>query len=200
MSREKITPGRMAFVHLSAHDTAEFLDRFDPGISVAIELGPEITVIAGEAGAIASALASLEASGIRSRLSRMTFAFHSPLVLSLEQSFLGPLQQVNAESGFLPIYSSVTGTRHSGTRFDHEYWWRVVHQRALFRSTLNAVLADGYRRFVEVGPHPILLHALRDTAQESGMEIVALAPMKRNCDDAAELERFLQLSALPRNL
>lgn len=180
MTRHAVAPGSMAFVHLSASAAKEALRQFYGSISIAIDLAPQTAVISGEASMIASAIAHLQAGGIDCRLSRIHFAFHSPLALAFEQVFLHPLQHVETADGFLPVYSSLTGGRLPGSRFDRDYWWQIVHRPALFRSTVEALLADGYRTFVEIGPHPILSQSVQEIAQQSGMEIVALPTMKRN--------------------
>jgi malonyl CoA-acyl carrier protein transacylase len=194
LTREKITPGRMAFIHLPTRTIREFLEDFNRHVSVAVELSPKINIISGEEAAVASAIARLVESGVRCRSARIGFAFHSPLVLPFKQTFVGPLQGMMPESGFLPVYSSLTGRKENGALFDCEYWWQIVYKPALFRSAIEAMLSDGFRMFLELGPHPVLLPAVRDIAHASKKEIGTFCLMRRNCDDAAELERLVQLS------
>jgi acyl transferase domain-containing protein len=195
LTREALAAGQIAIVHVSTEVVHEYLNEFNEPVSIAVELSPNLSVISGNEAAIASAISKLTERGVRCQLAPIGFAFHSPLMLPLQRSFLGPLRRLSAEPGFLPVYSSVTGAQQPGTRFDRAYWWSIVYKPASFRSAIESVLSDGYTRFVEIGPHPILLSSVHDIAHASGRDVVRLSVMQRSCDGLTELERLVHLES-----
>ena len=188
LTRWKLSPGQMAFTRLSASETRKILKQFDDRAVLAVELSPAMNVISGPESVIGGILATLNERGVRCGRIQVGFAFHSPEVLSLKEPFFDYLQQIRAESGSVPMYSSVTGLRHDGTHFDHEYWWQIYHRPARFHSLIISLLADGFDTFVEVGPHPTLLQAINDTARASGKVVVVVCGMKRDQDDRSSWE------------
>ena len=188
LTRWKLSPGQMAFARLSASETTKILKQFDDLAVLAVELSAAMNVISGPERVIVGILATLRERGVHCGRIRVGFAFHSPEVLSLKSPFFDFLQHVRAESGSVPMYSSVTGFRHDGTQFDNEYWWQIYHQPARFHSLVSSLLADGFDTFVEVGPHPILLQAINDTARASGKVVLAVCAMNRDQDERTSWE------------
>jgi 6-methylsalicylic acid synthase len=91
-------------------------------------------------------------------------AFHSPileqLAMPLEEALAGSLQP---KSPKIPVYStSNSDSRTPGLR-DTEYWVKNMVKPVLLKSAVNAAAADGYRVFVEVSSHPIVLHSVNET-------------------------------------
>ena len=48
-----------------------------------------------------------------------------------------------------------------------------------FAAAVQAALEDGYRVFAELAPHPLLTHAVEQTAGSLDMPVAALAGMRR---------------------
>ena len=48
-----------------------------------------------------------------------------------------------------------------------------------FAAAVQAALEDGYRVFTELSPHPLLTHAVDQTARSLDMPVAALAGMRR---------------------
>ena len=72
-----------------------------------------------------------------------------------------------------------------------EYWYRNLRQPVRFRDTVRTLLADGYRAFIEVSPHPVLIAGTQDTADETLGDLedaVIGGSLRRN---QGGLDRFL---------
>ena len=193
LTRQKLPPGCMAYVDLTADSTNRVLREFGSRAYVAVELSPRLNVISGPESVIREILPVLKSRQVHCGLLRINFAFHSPEVMSLQEPFLSSLKRVRtANLERVPIYSSVTGHRQAGTEFDHQYWWQIVHQPARFHSLTNALLEDGYGVFVEIGPHPTLLQAIDDTACSTGRQPLTICGMKRGEDERATWEELLR--------
>jgi acyl transferase domain-containing protein len=189
--------GSMAVVNLTADQTAEYIDKVAPLVSIAVELDPETTVLAGDRNAIGSVIHTLESRGVRCTVLPLADAFHSRRVDPVKNEFFAALSDLKAESGRLPVYSSVTGDRQSGTFFGVDHWWKIMSDRARFASLVKSLCRDGYRTFVEIGPHPVLADSIQRTARYIGLNVSVFSLMKRGENDCTTFDRTV--SALPSN-
>ncbi len=64
-------------------------------------------------------------------------------------------------------------------RCDADYWADNLRHTVRFAAAVQAALEDGYRVFGELAPHPLLTHAVEQTARSLDMPIAALAGMRR---------------------
>ena len=68
---------------------------------------------------------------------------------------------------------------------------RNLRQTVRFTDAVSGLLDDGVSIFVELGPHPILLHSVQQTAQSTGREAITVA-----CGRREESEQASALIAL----
>ena len=78
-----------------------------------------------------------------------------------------------------------------GHEFDAAYWGRNLRQTVRFTDAVSGLLEDGVTIFVELGPHPILLHSIAQTAQCRDKNIIALACGRRQDHDLVALSAAL---------
>ncbi|HEY6033723.1 MAG TPA: hypothetical protein VIV58_05670, partial [Kofleriaceae bacterium] len=55
------------------------------------------------------------------------------------------------------------------------YWWQVAREPVYFFSMLQRMIADGYRRFIEIGPAPMLAETARQAALGTGVTVEVLS-------------------------
>ena len=67
------------------------------------------------------------------------------------------------------------GRRAEGHEFDAAYWGRNLRRTVRFTDAVSGLLEDGVTIFVELGPHPILLHSIAQTAQCRDTNIITVA-------------------------
>ncbi|MGO2769603.1 SDR family NAD(P)-dependent oxidoreductase [Pseudomonas taetrolens] len=174
--------GRMAAVGLCAEATS----------AVLVELGLEqLLVIAGENSSRGATVAGplealtqleqvLSERQVFIRLLDLDYAFHSPSMNPIEQQVIADLAHIRPRSTTLPFYSTVVGAQLDGERLDGHYWWQNIRMPVLFQGAMDALVAQGFNLFVEVGPHPILRSYVTDaltSAERSGHVIATLLRM-----------------------
>jgi acyl transferase domain-containing protein len=192
VTEHKRRPGGMAYVSLGPREVGMVAGEYSGAVSIAVELSRSLTVVSGEAGALEGFLALLGKKGIRCGLVNVGFAFHGPEVSELRPGFVAQLQGLRLNPESVPVYSSVSGRRHAGQDFDAGYWWRVMSEPALFSTLVHSLLEDGYRTFVEFGPHPMLTQSILEEAHSTQKEVVVFPTMRRDRDERSVLDETLR--------
>ncbi|MCD0451596.1 acyltransferase domain-containing protein [Actinocorallia sp. API 0066] len=169
--------GAMASVALPAGEAAR---RAGKGVWVAALNGPAQTVVSGEAEAVAAYVAACEAEGIRARLVPVDYASHAPTVEPLRADLTERFAGLSPQAGQVPFHSTVTAGRLDGSALDAAYWYRNLREPVRLTDTVRGLIADGHRVFLEVSPHPVLVPALLDTAEEVGAPAVATGTLRRD--------------------
>lgn len=153
-----------------------------PDLAIAAVNGPENTVVSGPLASIASCLETLQACGWRARRVRTSHAFHSALM----EPALAPIEEAAARlrprAPEVPVLSTLTGDWLSGGDVGTSgYWSRRVRQAVRFSEGLERLYADGYRVFVEIGPHATLSSI---AARCLPADDLTLVPTHRRGEDA----------------
>lgn len=175
--------GAMAVVELSRADTESRLRGLESQVSVAVCNSPTSTVISGDPTVVAQVLAGLEKDGVFARLVKVDVASHSPQMDPLAAELVDSLHGLQAHSGAVPMYSTVTAGLADGASFDASYWGRNLRQPVQFGATVEAMVAAGITAFIELGPHPVLTQAVEQTARAMHKDVVAVACGRRDTAD-----------------
>lgn len=81
----------------------------------------------------------------------------------IKDELLTSLADLKPQRAKLPLYlTAEPGAVAQGTELDAGYWWRNVREAVHFRAAVDRLLDDGYGVFLEIGPHPVLAHSLRE--------------------------------------
>lgn len=187
-------PGLMATLCASAADCREWLHATGGAASLAVELGPGRTVISGEHNAVRSVLAKARRSGCAGRVLPMAHAYHSPDVAGLAAGFLARLADLTVGPSRMDVYSSVTAQTVDRPPLQH--WWDVCSQPAWFHTLVMRLLRQGYRTFVEIGPHPMLGPAIEEAAANAGIAVEVMCTMRRDTRGDLQLMRITTRNAV----
>ena len=133
-------------------------------VSVAASNGPRSSVISGAPEAVAAVMAGLERDGVFCRLVKVDVASHSPQMEPLAAELALALDGLTPAPASVPIYSTALGRRADGQTFDAGYWARNLREPVLFSAAVSRLADDGITVFLELGPHPILLPSVQQTA------------------------------------
>ena len=79
----------------------------------------------------------------------------------------------------VPYYSATLFDPREQPACDAGYWVDNLRHTVRFSAAVQAALEDGYRVFAELSPHPLLTHAVEQTARSLDMPVAALAGMRR---------------------
>ncbi|MBF6353222.1 HAD-IIIC family phosphatase [Nocardia higoensis] len=180
-------PGAMAIVGLPEGRTADRLAAFDGRISIAAVNVGRSTIVAGEQPAVEQLLAELEQTGVYTRLgaSGPGFAGHCRLIEAIREPLTAELSGMMANPPVTPWYSTVSGAPVAGEPIEPEYWYRNARETVRFAATIEAMIEDGFRYFVELGVHPSLTTAVQSVSEDRGREVVAVGSLVRDQDGPA---------------
>ncbi|MFQ6148764.1 SDR family NAD(P)-dependent oxidoreductase, partial [Streptomyces seoulensis] len=184
--------GGMASVATDVEQVRTLLAGYE-GLEVAAVNGPRSVVVAGSDPALASLIADCEASGLRARRIPVDYASHSARVEEIEEELRTVLAGVTPGAGRVPFYSAVTGEPIDTTTLDAGYWYRNLRHTVRFESAIRALAADGFRTYVEVSSHPVLVPGIEETVQTCGPGPVVVTGTLRR--DEGGPTRFLEALA-----
>ncbi|MEH2172001.1 SDR family NAD(P)-dependent oxidoreductase [Nostoc sp.] len=141
-----------------------------PEVAIAAINAPRQIAISGASGAIASAVAILEARGVQTKSLKVSHAFHSPLMQPMVAEFEQIAQQVSYRTPNPNIHfiSNITGQLAGVEISTPEYWVQHILQPVQFANSIVSLSALGNLACLEVGPHPILVSMGRQCIPESG--------------------------------
>jgi phthiocerol/phenolphthiocerol synthesis type-I polyketide synthase B len=191
LMQRKSGQGAMAVVELPIREAAERMADWEGQVNVAVSNSPRSSVISGHAGAVQQVMAELERDGVFCRAVKVDVASHSPQMDEPAASLAAELIGMDTHEGRVPIWSTVLGRRAQGGEFGDTYWGRNLRETVLFSEAVNGLLDADISLFVELGPHPILLHTIEQTAHARGVRATTVA-----CGRHSEGESAAFLSAL----
>ena len=106
-------------------------------------------------------------------------ASHSPQVDPILDELADVLADLSPMTPEVPYYSATLFDPRERPCCDAEYWVDNLRHTVRFAAAVQAALEDGYRVFAELAPHPLLTHAVEQTARSLDMPLAALAGMRR---------------------
>ncbi|WP_051023031.1 hybrid fatty acyl-AMP ligase/type I polyketide synthase [Nocardia pneumoniae] len=184
-------PGAMAMIGLPEAEVGRRLAEFGGRVSIAAVNVRRSTIVAGEQAAVEELLAAMDSAGIYTRLGAAGpgFAGHCRLIESIRDPLTTELASMSANSPATPWYSTVSGELMTNEPIGPGYWYRNARETVRFAATIERMIADGFRYFVELGVHPSLTAAVRTVAEELAREVVAVGSLVRDQDGPTCLAR-----------
>lgn len=168
-------------------DTAEKLIALYPGqVEIAAVNAPAALTLSGDTEALKEVAEVVEEEGGFARMLQVEVPYHSHFMEPLRPELIASLDGIAPSEPERALYSTVTGERVGATKYDADYWAENVRKPVRFAAAIRSLLGDGYRHFVEVGPHPVLRRAIGDTFQAVGVDarLVPTLSMRENDIDA----------------
>jgi polyketide synthase 5 len=172
--------GAMASVELPAKQVlSELAVRSVKDVVVAVVASPQSTVIGGATQTVRELVAAWEQRDVVAREIAVDVASHSPQVNPILDELTDALADLNPMTTEVPFYSATQFDPREQPVCDSRYWVDNLRRTVRFAAAVRAALEDGYRVFAELAPHPLLTHALEQTARSLDMPLAALASMRR---------------------
>jgi len=141
---------------------------------------PGQLVISGEADKIAKAVELAKTKGAKRAIALpVAGAYHSPLMASAQPKLQAELAKIKLALPAVPVISNVTGQTHGSAM---EISARLVEQvtsSVLWEKSMRQLLAQGFTRFIELGP---------GTALSGFMKRIDKSAQMLNVADVASLE------------
>ncbi|MGW2267634.1 type I polyketide synthase [Streptomyces koyangensis] len=179
--------GGMVSVARGVEEVRGLLAGWEGRIGVAAVNGPSSVVVSGDAEALDEFVSACEESGVRARRVAVDYASHSAHVERIEGELAGLLAPVAPRSCDVPFYSTLSGGVIDTAGLDAAYWYGNLRGTVEFEAGTRALLADGFRVFVEVSAHPVVVTGVQETIEDAGVRAGVVGTLRR---DEGGLERF----------
>ncbi|MGV0853564.1 sulfolipid-1 biosynthesis phthioceranic/hydroxyphthioceranic acid synthase [Mycolicibacterium phlei] len=173
--------GAMASVELPASQViSELAARGVTDVSLAVVASPQSTVVGGATESVRELIAAWEQRDIMAREVAVDVASHSPQVDPILDDLADALEDLDPREPEIPYYSATLYDPREEADYDADYWVDNLRHTVRFAAAVQAALEDGHRVFAELSPHPLLTHAVDQTARSLDVPAAVLAGMRRN--------------------
>jgi len=162
--------GAMLAAGISEEAALTLIDGYDK-VSIAAVNSPHSVTLSGDKEQMNALSKLLESEGRFNRKLDVEVAYHSGQMEPIKNAILEALKGISPQETSIPFFSTVEGDRIQGSELSANYWWKNVRQPVRFSQSVSALLADGCFDFLEVGPHPVLGHSIREIAAEANMTV-----------------------------
>jgi [acyl-carrier-protein] S-malonyltransferase len=141
---------------------------------------PGQRVISGEADKIAKAVELAKAKGAKRAIALpVAGAYHSPLMAGAQPKLQAELAKIKISTPVVPVISNVTGQAHGNAADISARLVEQVTSSVLWEKSMRYLLAQGFTRFIELGP---------GTALSGFMKRIDKGAQMLNVVDVASLE------------
>ena len=164
--QQVIGKGKMAHIAVPVQRLEEYLTTYQKHISVAAINSPNATVLTGDEEVLHELISIFEKNNIFCRMLRIDIPFHSHFIEPYMEKCRRSLSSIQVHPATIPIYSSYRGAFHKENDFHADYWVKHIREKVLFANSMNAMINDGYRIFIEISPHPVLSASMHECFQE----------------------------------
>ncbi|MBV2155597.1 non-ribosomal peptide synthetase/type I polyketide synthase [Kitasatospora sp. SUK 42] len=179
--------GAMLAVGLPEAEAERRIRPYRTRLSLAAVNSPSAVTLAGDTGALRELAGELQQQGVFARFLDVEVPYHSVRMDPIKDELIASLAGIKPRDAQLPLYLTAQEGLAQGPELDGEYWWRNVRRPVRFRAAVERMAEDGHRLFLELGPHPVLGHAIRECAEQAHV----LASIRRQQDEPERLTRTL---------
>lgn len=163
------TAGGLLSVRAAVHEVDSILKSAALPVYVTHLNSPKQTVIAGSRDGIAAAKSLLDRQGLAAMSIPVPAPFHTPLLAEAEEAFERMSASVPMRPpvcGFLSATNVQYLAEPSGIR---QSLVRQLTQPVMYMPSIQRMLGEGYRVFLEVGPNDVLTRMNRDIVESQAL-------------------------------
>ncbi|MEJ3750132.1 SDR family NAD(P)-dependent oxidoreductase [Actinomycetes bacterium KLBMP 9797] len=188
----RLGPGAMAVVELAADEFDAFADGLD-GVYLAVLASPRQIVVTGAVRAVRMLVARADATNRMARMLTTEGAGHSPAVDPLLSPLAEALAGLRPAPPAVPFYSTVVGDPRAVPPLDAAYWAANLRSPVRLAHAIGAASDDGFRFFLEISPHPVLVRPIRATLEAGGVPDALVTGTLRRDGGAGAFARQLAI-------
>ncbi|WP_413803785.1 type I polyketide synthase [Streptomyces iranensis] len=159
--------GGMVSLGVGVEEAERLVGGWSGRVEVAAVNGPLSVVVAGEPEALGELVGECEGAGVRVRWVDVDYASHTARVEVVEEELARSLSQVRPVSSGIPFFSTVEAEWVDTVELDAGYWYRNLRSTVRFAPSVECLLEEGFRAFVEVSAHPVLTMSIEAAAERA---------------------------------
>ena len=185
--------GAVVSIALPPSELEPQLKHWGERVTIAAHDGPTSTLVSGDPEAIEALMAEFasQSSGTATRRLAISYPIATAQIDTVREEILSVLEGLTPRAIVTPLYSTVRAEKLVGRELDAEYWYRNVRMSTRFADTIDKMLADGYRFFVEVSPDTMLREAIEASFVKADVTAVAVGSLGRDEGGPTRLMRSL---------
>ncbi|MEU6831898.1 SDR family NAD(P)-dependent oxidoreductase [Nocardia beijingensis] len=168
--------GAMAVLEAAPEEAAKLVEPMRSEVAIAAINGPRSVVVSGTPRYIDTLVRRATRRDMFARKLAVDFAAHGPQVATVLAPFVAALTEIAPLTPRLPVYSTARrGAKLTTAAMDRDYWAENAAGTVQLAAALERAAEDGIATVVEIGPHPVLLAAVREYPDfRDGTHAVAL--------------------------
>jgi phthiocerol/phenolphthiocerol synthesis type-I polyketide synthase C len=183
--------GAMVAAELSVAEAEELIAGQRSRVAVAACNSHRSTVLSGDPEALTDLVTTLQQRGRFCRWVEVDVASHSPQMNALRADLTDALAGIRPAAATIPMCSTVTAELlDSGSpagELDVAYWVENLCSPVRFSAAVRRLFDLGHDTFLEVSPHPILLSAVHEDAEDLGRVCTLLPSLRRDAPERATM-------------
>uniref|UniRef100_UPI0038994E4E SDR family NAD(P)-dependent oxidoreductase n=1 Tax=Actinacidiphila epipremni TaxID=2053013 RepID=UPI0038994E4E len=185
--------GGMASIPLSPEELAPRLSAYTD-LHIAALNSPTSTVVAGDAAQLQEFVEALNGQDVQARTIPVDYASHTPHVHTLNDTLHDQLADLAPVASAVTFHSTLHNEALDTTQLTAAYWYDNLANPVQLAPAVRDLTESGHTTFVEISPHPVLVHALTDTTSAAAAPVLITPTLRRH---DGTLHRFhLNLAAL----
>ncbi|MFE7798545.1 type I polyketide synthase [Nocardia sp. NPDC057440] len=186
--------GAMLAVAVTEQRAVDIVAEYGDRLSVAAVNGPTSVVLSGDVDAVEAAERGLADEGVKTSRLRVSHAFHSARMEPMLAEFRFIASGLTYRTPIVPMLSNISGAVAGVEVTDPGYWVEQVRGCVRFAPGVDALVASGVRRFVEVGPDAVLTSMTRQCLAEYPdveADSMVVAAARRSVDEVTQYVTLL---------
>ncbi|ONM49782.1 hypothetical protein B0T44_12740 [Nocardia donostiensis] len=186
--------GAMLAAAVTEDRALEIVAAFGDRLALAAVNGPASVVLSGDADAVEEVERRLSGDGVRTSRLRVSHAFHSARMDPMLAEFRAVAERLTYRQPALALVSNVSAGVAATASTDPGYWVEQVRGCVRFAPGVDALVAAGVLRFVEMGPDAVLSAMSREClAEHPGVdaESLVVATSRRSVDEVSQFVTML---------
>ncbi len=181
--------GQMIAIAVPFGEAAAVVSELGPGVDLAAINGPSSIVVSVAQAHVSSVLSALESRGQRFVVVNASYPFHGAPVAAVGPALAEAFASLSPRDTACTIASTSRGELVAGHGMGGAYWVANALNPVLFRDAVRALGDQGYRSFIEVGPHPALVRQVQACLGDARPQVVGT--LRRGRGPRAELLRSM---------
>lgn len=191
LQQQLIGMGTMLAVSLTEPEAKLRIAPYGDRISIAAINSPTAMTLSGEVEPLTELAEELQSEQVFAKFLTVGVPYHSAKMELIKDQLFESLADITAQEATLPLYLTGRTGKACGLLLDANYWWNNVRDCVRFSDAIDLLCQDGFRLFLEIGPHPVLAHAISECLTKNKVAGQMLASVRRQEDENERFKRSL---------